>query len=83
MEDMIFKTIGILGLILIIMGTFMISIKKKVRRKYVYPFLLVGGICLLIYSSYIKDNIFITLQAVYILIVIYDIIKLKFSKKKK
>ena len=76
------KVIGILGLISIITGTFMISLKKNFRRKHIYPFLLLGGIFLMIYSIYIKDPIFIILQGVYILIVIYDIIKLKISKKR-
>ncbi len=76
----IYKTIGIAGLILIIIGTFLISRKKRIRRRKIYPFLLAGGICLAIYSIYIKDIIFIILQTAYILIVIYDIIKLKLGK---
>ena len=76
----IFKIIGILGVISIIVGTFMISVKKRIRRRYIYPFLLVGGICLIIYSSYIDDMVFIILQSAYTAIVIYDIIKLKVSK---
>ena len=55
----------------------MISIEKKIKRKQIYPFLLIGGIGLAIYSFYIEDMIFIVLQIAYILIVIYDIIKLK------
>jgi len=77
-----FKIIGILGLVSIIIGTFMISIKKRIRRRYIYPFLLLGGICLTVYSIYINDLIFIILQVLYIIIVIYDVIKLKFSKQK-
>lgn len=76
----IYKLIGVIGLISIIIGTLMISIKKRIKRKHIYPFLLIGGICLAIYSLYIKDLIFIILQIAYILIVIYDIVKLKFSK---
>jgi lipid-A-disaccharide synthase-like uncharacterized protein len=75
----IYKLIGILGLISIIVGTFLISRKKRITRRKIYPFLLAGGICLTIYSIYIKDLIFIILQIAYILIIIYDIIKLKFS----
>jgi lipid-A-disaccharide synthase-like uncharacterized protein len=78
----IFKIIGIFGLVSIIIGTFMISIKKRIRRRYIYPFLLIGGICLTIYSIYIKDTIFIILQITYTLIVIYDIIKLKLTNEK-
>lgn len=76
----IYKLIGIAGLISIIIGTFMISMKRKIKREHIYPFLLIGGIFLAIYSIYIKDIIFIILQIAYILIVIYDIIKLKISK---
>jgi len=79
----IFKIIGILGLISIIVGTFMISIKKRIRRRYIYPFLLLGGICLILYSFHINDLIFIILQIAYTIIVIYDIIKLYISKNKK
>jgi len=78
----IFKIIGIIGLLSIIIGTFMISIKKRIQRRYIYPFLLVGGICLIIYSFYINDLIFIILQITYTAIVIYDIIKLYLSRKK-
>ena len=77
----IFQIIAIIGLISIIIGTFMISQGKKVKRKKIYSLLLVGGIFLAIYSFYIKDIIFIILQISYILIVIYDIIKLQISKK--
>ena len=73
----IYKIIGVIGLILIIIGTFLISRKKRIRRRKIYPWLLAGGICLAIYSFYIKDLIFTILQIAYILIVIYDIIKLK------
>lgn len=77
---MIFKIIGAAGLISIILGTFLISKGKNVKRKNIYPLLLLGGILLMSYSIYIKDAIFITLQLFYILVVIYDIIKLKKSR---
>ncbi len=54
----------------------MISGKKEIRRKYTYPLLLLGGICLEIYSIYVGDIIFITLQAVYIIITVYGLIKI-------
>lgn len=72
-----FYVFGVLGLLFIILGTFMLSIKKRVNKKKIYSFLLPGGILLLIYSIYIQDMIFIVLQSVYILVVIYDITKLK------
>lgn len=78
---MIYRIIGILGLALIIAGTFLISEGKRVSRKNIYPFLLAGGVLLAIYSFYIKDIIFIILQIAYILIVIYDIAQLKRGKR--
>ena len=81
MELNFFKIIAIIGLISIIVGTFMISQGKKVKRKKIYSLLLIGGVFLTIYSFYIKDIIFIVLQILYILIIIYDIIKLRLSKK--
>ena len=77
----IFNIIAIIGLVSIISGTFLISQGKKVKRKKIYSLLLIGGVSLTIYSFYIKDIIFIVLQILYILIVIYDIIKLRLSKK--
>lgn len=71
----IFYTIAIIGLISIISGTFLLSLKKRMK-KIILPLLLIGGICLLIYSIYIQDTIFIILQSVYIIITIYGLIKL-------
>ncbi len=54
----------------------MISMKKKIRRRYTYPLLIIGGICLEIYSIYIQDPIFIILQGVFIISAIYGLIKI-------
>lgn len=78
----VFKIIGIIGVISIITGTFMISLKKKIKRKHIYPFLLIGGFFMAIYSYYINDLIFIILQIAYVLIVLYDAIKLYRSSKR-
>ncbi len=75
MEMDIYKIIGILGLLFIIGGNFMISQKRKIRRRYTYPLLIIGGICLEIYSIYIGDMIFIILQAVFIVVAIYGLIR--------
>ena len=84
MEEVLFRIIAILGLILIISGTLLISAKKKrTRKRYIYPLLVAGGICLEIYSVYIRDLIFIILQAVFIAIAIYGIIKYHEHKHKK
>jgi len=78
-----FYIIAILGLISIIAGTLMVSSKKKLwRRRYVYPLLILGGICLEIYSIHINDIIFIILQGVFIITSIYGLIKMHEGKRK-
>ena len=72
----VFYIIAIVGLISIISGTLMIA-KKSKKRKIIFSLLLLGGICLEIYSIYIRDVIFIVLQAVYIITTIYGMIKIK------
>jgi len=72
----IFRLIGALGLIFIISGTLIMSSKVKNRRKYSFPKLLIGGFCLLVYSIYIRDWVFIILQAIYIIIIIYGLTKI-------
>ena len=75
----LFKIIGALGLILIVLG--ILNKKRKMQDIY-YVF---GGIFLFIYSVFIRDFVFIVLQAVFILAAIYDFEKKKFKflKKKK
>lgn len=77
----IFNIIAIIGLLSIILGTLMISRKKKIRRIYVYPLLILGGICLEIYSIYIQDLIFIVLQGIFIISAIYGLIKINEHRK--
>jgi len=74
--DALYTLIAIIGLVSIIIGTLMIASKKSIRRKYTYPLLLLGGICLELYSIHIGDPIFIILQGVYILITIYGLVKI-------
>ena len=76
MELNIFSIIAIIGLLSIISGTFMISMKRNIRKKYTYPLLIIGGICLEIYSIYLQDLIFIILQGVFIISSIYGLIKI-------
>ncbi|MBA7595912.1 hypothetical protein ES703_02877 [subsurface metagenome] len=71
-----FHIIAIIGLVAIISGTFMISMKKSIRRRYTYPLLILGGVCLEIYSIYINDLIFIILQGVFIISSIYGLIRI-------
>ncbi|MBU4070407.1 MAG: hypothetical protein KJ646_05475 [Nanoarchaeota archaeon] len=77
-----FYLIAIIGLISIISGTLMISMKKSFRRRYIYPLLILGGICLEIYSIYIQDKIFIILQGVFIISSIYGLIKIHETHRK-
>ena len=72
----IFPIVGALGLACIIIGTLLVSYKRSIRRRYVYPLLIVGGILLEAYSIYIQDLIFIILQGVFILTSIYGLIKM-------
>lgn len=62
-----FVLFGILGILLITGGV----IYKKKQDWLFLP----GGVCLLIYSVFIKDVIFIVLQCIYIVAVVYEIVK--------
>ena len=77
------QIIAIIGLICIIAGNITIYREKNIRRKYTYPLLIVGGILLEIYSLYLKDDIFIILQGVFILAAIYGLIKIHQRIKKR
>ena len=83
MEELIYKIVAILGLIFIIIGTLLVSSKKRFRKRYIYPFLIIGGICLEIYSIYINDLIFIILQGIFIITSIFGLIKYHEHKYKK
>ena len=71
-----YQIIGALGLIFIILGNLMIYRAAKIRRRYTYPLLIAGGICLEIYSIHLGDKIFIILQGVFILASIFGLIKI-------
>ena len=58
---MIFKIIGAIGILLITIGI-ITNIKKTENLFYI-----IGGACLLAYSLYVKDIIFIVLQIIFIL----------------
>ncbi len=76
MEINIFTIVAVIGLVSIIIGTSAIVSKREFRRRYVYPLLILGGICLEIYSIYIGDLIFIILQGVFIISSAYGLIKM-------
>lgn len=65
----IFKIIGALGLIFIIAG---ITIKDRKKRDIVY---ILGGLCLEAYSIYIEDNLFIILQAFFVIVAVSDLFR--------
>ncbi len=69
-----FKLIGATGLILISIG---IVNKNRKTQDILY---IIGGICLEIYSIYLKDLIFIVLQIIFTLSAIYDLFKLSYKK---
>lgn len=74
--------IGILGLILIIIGNLTIYKPKSIRKRYTYPLLIAGGCCMIGYSLFLKDLIFIILQIVFVLVSIYGLIKIHQKVKK-
>ncbi|MFA5076688.1 MAG: hypothetical protein WC480_04735 [Patescibacteria group bacterium] len=66
----LFKIFGVIGLIGIIVGVLIKNEKKQ------DVFFILGGVFLLAYSSYLRDWIFITLQAVFIIVAAAELIKL-------
>ncbi len=82
-----FSIIAIIGLVFIILGNITIYREKRIRRKFTYPLLIIGGIFLLIYSISINNLIFSVLQGFFILASIYGLLKIhqriKSGKKKK
>jgi len=70
----LFKLIGALGILLISIG---ILTKNRITQDIFY---ILGGICLLIYSFYIHDIIFIILQMIFTAVAVYDLVKQKIKK---
>jgi len=64
---MIFKVIGAIGLLFITYG---VITKKAILRNIVF---IIGGLALLIYSSYLKDPVFIPLQIIFTIASIYEL----------
>ncbi len=61
-----FKIIGALGLILVSTGLLVSSRRKRNILSFF------GGVCLLVYSFFLNDIVFILLQSVYILFTVID-----------
>ena len=68
--------VAIFGLLSIIVGTSLVSSSLKVRRRYTYPLLILGGVFLLVYSIHLNDLIFIILQSVFIVSSIVGLIRI-------
>ncbi len=73
---LIYKSIGALGLLLIAIG---IVNKNRITQDILY---IIGGVCLEIYSIYLRDLIFAILQIVFTLAAIYDLINLRKINRK-
>ena len=69
--DITFKILGALGLIFITLG---VLSKNRIRQNI---FFIIGGVLLEAYSVYLKDPIFIPLQAIFVLAALYEVYKLK------
>lgn len=74
MLGIIAKTFGVVGLLFITYGIF---VKKRIIQDEVFA---LGGIFLLVYSSYLRDPVFIILQIVFTISSVYEVIKLKKEK---
>ena len=73
--DYIFRIIGSLGIVSIIMG----MLKKNRIEEIVY--FIIGGICLEIYSIHTGDIVFIALQMVFILSAVLKILEMRKNRK--
>lgn len=69
------KIMGAIGLLLITAG---VLNKNRLKQNY---FFTTGGICLIIYSIYLKDPIFIPLQIIFTTASLYEIYILNQKKK--
>lgn len=78
----LYTIIAIVGLLSIIVGTSLVSSSLKVRRRYTYPLLILGGICLLAYSIYLADLVFIILQSVFIVSSVVGLIRINERRNK-
>ena len=76
MHPLIARICGIIGLLLIISG---IISKSKKREDEFY---ILGGLMLFVYSSYLRDLIFMSLQAIFVIVAFLDLLK-RSSKRKR
>ncbi len=71
MNELFFRSIGALGLLLVTAG---ILLHGNPKQNWLFT---LGGIGLLAYSAYLKDPVFIPLQIVFTAASLYEIYKLK------
>ena len=69
------KILGVVGVLLITWG---IYAKKEISQDWIF---VSGGLCLLAYSIYLRDPIFIPLQIIFTLASLYEIYEIKTGKK--
>lgn len=74
-EADIYKIIGAIGLLLICAG---LLTKKRRRQNILY---ILGGVSLEVYSVFIQDKIFITLQIIFILAAVFDLTRIARRRK--
>jgi hypothetical protein len=79
MDLNIFKISAILGLLCIILA---ITLTKQTQKRKQFILYIIGGILLEVYSVYIKDTIFIILQAAFTISAIYELSMLYTRAKK-
>lgn len=72
---MIFKILGAAGIVLISIG---ILLKNRKTKDILY---IIGGFGLVSYSINVKDALFITVQTIFIIAAIADLIKMKYFEK--
>jgi len=64
-------TFGIAGLLII---AYALWVKNEKIQDALF---IIGGACLLVYSAYIKDTIFIVLQVIFIISAFLELLKLR------
>jgi len=71
LTSMMFKIFGAIGLLFITYG---VITKKAMTRNIVF---IIGGLLLLTYSSYLKDPIFISLQIIFTIASIFELMHIR------
>lgn len=84
MEEIVYRIIAILGLLIVILGNYF-SLKTQTRKKYTYILFIIGAFFLLLYSINIKDVIFTVLQSLVIItsLIEYYLVHVKKTKSSK